>query len=265
MKKCIPIILVLLIVSPLISKKRNCTSCRWCTKPSKSIARRNLRQAKTKKKNTEQNEPVTDNEKNKKPARPQLRNCKGCRWCTKPAKPISRRNLKRVKLAEVEENQKKEQEIEYDDDDDERPPEDKETKKLSHELIDRIKRGDVKNIEALEDLIEKGASVHYKDKEKRTALHWAAVYALPEVVELLMIEDPDMGARDYRGNTPLQLAAMYTTFPSRRETIIRAFLYAGSSVYERNDRGLNVLEIAPSGKLRNFILLTLLKIAFILH
>lgn len=183
---------------------------------------------------------------------PKQRNCKGCKWCTETTIRKSKRICKQINRLKKSDAQvvpvgniKKQDDPEI----------------LGQQLIAAVKRNT--SIDAIEYLIDEGVDVDYTDKEKRTALHWASVYALPEVVELLLVHNADVYAQDYRDNTPLHLVIMYRIHPSKRERIIRDLLFAGASIYDRNSMGLNVLEAAVTNELRTFTLLTSFKRSFI--
>ncbi len=73
-------------------------------------------------------------------------------------------------------------------------------------LMDAAKEGDV---EAVKDLLHRGADVDAKSSKGKTALHYAAANGKVEAVNLLIASGADLNARDRDWHTPLMLAAIY--------------------------------------------------------
>ena len=73
-------------------------------------------------------------------------------------------------------------------------------------LIDAAKAGD---LEAVDDLLHRGAEVDAKSSKGKTALHYAAANGKLDVVNLLITSGADLNARDRDWHTPLMLAAIY--------------------------------------------------------
>ena len=59
----------------------------------------------------------------------------------------------------------------------------------------------------ISDLIDEGADVNAKDKNKMTALHWAAYSGNPDLAKLIIAKGADINAKDRDGSTPLHKAA----------------------------------------------------------
>ena len=73
-------------------------------------------------------------------------------------------------------------------------------------LMDAAKEGDV---EAVKDLLHRGAEVDAKSSKGKTALHYAAANGRLDVVNLLISSGADLNARDRDWHTPLMLSAIY--------------------------------------------------------
>ena len=71
-------------------------------------------------------------------------------------------------------------------------------------LIVAIKEG---HKEVALELLAAGADVHVKDRDRRTALHWACDKGLEEVVEALISSGSQVDEQDMFGLTPVMLAA----------------------------------------------------------
>jgi ankyrin repeat protein len=68
------------------------------------------------------------------------------------------------------------------------------------------------NAEIAETLIGAGASLHAKDFSGREPIHWAAQFARPDVIRVLLDHGCDVDIRDAKGHTPLHWATGATTF-----------------------------------------------------
>jgi len=127
-----------------------------------------------------------------------------------------------------------------------------EKKRASKNLL----RGTRENwpIKELEKLIEKGADVSFRDSLKRTALHWAALEARPEIVELLLTHGSDPNVTDFFGNTPLHLVVEYYVPRLReRRIVIEMLLKERVNIYIRNHNFQNVFDIAYNPQFQNFV------------
>ncbi|SPO07100.1 uncharacterized protein DNG_09794 [Cephalotrichum gorgonifer] len=91
-------------------------------------------------------------------------------------------------------------------------------------------------------LIQGGIGVNVTCTNGQTALHWAAMYARHELVDLLMSSDADPNIRDTEGNTPLHLAV--TRLAVENVGVISALVGGGAAVNLRNKKGITPLEWA---------------------
>ena len=86
----------------------------------------------------------------------------------------------------------------------------------------------------VQELLDKGADVHAVDKDKKTALHYAAAnQAGPEVVELLLSKGANVHLRDQEGWTPLLCCCMNDVTDkglTDRVACLQALLDAGADV-----------------------------------
>lgn len=115
-------------------------------------------------------------------------------------------------------------------------------------------------IKELEKLIKKGADVSFRDDLGRTALHWAALEARSELVELLLTHNSDPNATDFFGNTPLHLVVQYyVPRLKERRIVIEMLLKERVSIYTRNHNSQNVFDIAYNSQFQNFIRYSYLK------
>ena len=73
-------------------------------------------------------------------------------------------------------------------------------------LIEAAKTG---NVEAVKDLVKRGADLEAKSEKAKTALHYAAANGHVDVVNVLLEHGAVVDARDRDWRTPLMLAAIY--------------------------------------------------------
>ena len=73
-------------------------------------------------------------------------------------------------------------------------------------LMDAAKTG---SLEAVKDLLNRGADLEAKSEKGKTALHYAAANGYVEIVSLLLGQGAVVDARDKDWHTPLMLAAIY--------------------------------------------------------
>ena len=96
------------------------------------------------------------------------------------------------------------------------------------------------DIQAVEDLLAKGANVNAKDDKGRTALLWVApARDNPEMAKLLLAKGADVNAKDNAGETALMIAASQSN-----PGILAALLDAGAEVNAQNNEGGTALMAA---------------------
>ena len=88
-------------------------------------------------------------------------------------------------------------------------------------------------LEEVRQLIQDGADINAKDKNKSTPLMSAAEYNTnPEVLKVLLEADTDVNAQSKNGWTPLMHVALYNTNPE----VLKVLLEAGADVNAKEDR-----------------------------
>ena len=80
-------------------------------------------------------------------------------------------------------------------------------------------------------------NINEKDKYGRTALHYAAVHALLDVVKRLVLEESDWNIKDQRGDTPLEFALRESPLRSQpflpcRTTADQVFRSCSSTIFD---------------------------------
>lgn len=127
------------------------------------------------------------------------------------------------------------------------------TVKIKSEELLRIAKTNA-TAEQIEKLLDQGADINFKDKEGKTALHWACTYGHFKAVETLIYNGADIHARDYMGSTPLHAVAKHLTpRPKEREKIITLLFKFGASIYDKDYQDRNVLEISDGQALQRFL------------
>jgi ankyrin repeat protein len=107
-------------------------------------------------------------------------------------------------------------------------------------LIDAAKGGD---LEAVKDLLHRGAEVDAQSEKGKTALHYAAANGHVEVVKLLLANGAQVDARDHEWRTPLMLAAIYGC-----NHTVQALLSAGADTHARTLAGNSALVYAENNE-----------------
>jgi uncharacterized protein len=96
------------------------------------------------------------------------------------------------------------------------------------------------DMQAVKDLLAKGANVDGKDQTRKTALLWAApAHDNPEMVTLLVAKGANVNAQDNDGETALMIAASQSN-----PGILAALLDAGAEVNTQNNAGATALMAA---------------------
>jgi len=105
-------------------------------------------------------------------------------------------------------------------------------------LIEAAKGGD---LEAVKDMLHRGAEVDAQSDKGKTALHYAAANGHVEVVKLLLLQGAQVDARDREWRTPLMLAAIYGC-----NHTVHALLSAGADTHVRTLAGNTALVYAEN-------------------
>ena len=113
---------------------------------------------------------------------------------------------------------------------------DEEAEKLGLELVEKTRDGD---LEAVINLIEKGADVNLKDRCSMTALIWASQNGHLEIVEKLIEAGADVNAKDRSNNTALIRVSV-----SGYLEIVEKLIEANADVNETDSRGYTALMMA---------------------
>ncbi|XP_037025353.1 protein VAPYRIN-like [Bradysia coprophila] len=108
--------------------------------------------------------------------------------------------------------------------------------KLDEDLIAKARRG---NLNAVKNLIERGANIKATDYAQWTALHVSAFWGRLEVVKYLVEYGADIEARSDQGDTALQLAAGGAQFH-----VIKYLVEHGADVNTRDEDGNSPLDMS---------------------
>ena len=96
------------------------------------------------------------------------------------------------------------------------------------------------DMQAVKDLLDKGANVNAKDDTGKTVLHWVApARDNPEMVKRLIARGAGVNAKDNEGETALMIAASQSN-----PGILAALLDAGAEVNAQNNEGGTALMAA---------------------
>jgi uncharacterized protein len=111
------------------------------------------------------------------------------------------------------------------------------------------------SVKEVEELIEKDNDLlNAQDIQLRTPLHWAALLARDEAVEVLVLKGAEVNAQDFQGNTPLHLVAAHTPDPLKRIKIIIFLVRHGANIYLRNIYSYSAIDVAIPFDFRRLIL-----------
>lgn len=92
-----------------------------------------------------------------------------------------------------------------------------------------------------------------RDEQGRTPLHWAAIYARPDIVRILTGKGAAVNARDFQGNTPLQLGVSYQEWPMQRAQVIEELVVHGANIYSKNNSSYSALDDVASAAFRKLM------------
>lgn len=98
-----------------------------------------------------------------------------------------------------------------------------------------------KNIGIAEALLNAGASINIPDKAGWFPLHIAVQNQDVNMVKLLLRYTPEINAQNKYGNTAIWLAVYYA---KGQEVIINMLLDSGADPYQKNNTGINAIELA---------------------
>ena len=98
------------------------------------------------------------------------------------------------------------------------------------------------DMQAVKDLLARGADVNAKDETGKTALLWVApARDNPEMVKVLIAKGADVNAKDKEGETALMIAASQSN-----PGILTELLAAGAEINAQNNAGGTALMAAAS-------------------
>jgi len=143
-------------------------------------------------------------------------------------------------------------------------------------LLDAARRADAA---ALRSLLARGGAVDERDRQGRTALHWAATAGSAEAARLLLERGADVDARSGPSMTPLHWAAakgraeladlllrhgadprarnaygMTPLHEASTAEVARVLIARGAPVGDRDERGMTPLHLARTGKVAKVLL-----------
>ena len=102
--------------------------------------------------------------------------------------------------------------------------------------------------EVIPVLINHGAEVNAKNKKDDAPLHWAAEYANAEMISALHNAGANLNIKNHDGNTPLHLRASAKNILDENTKAICALIEAGANVKAKNAKGLTPLYYAVKHK-----------------
>ncbi|WP_419198621.1 ankyrin repeat domain-containing protein [Wolbachia endosymbiont of Rhagoletis cingulata] len=112
---------------------------------------------------------------------------------------------------------------------------------LDKELLTAVQDGDLNKVEGLAN---RGASLDTKDNNDWTLLHFAASSNKFDIVKFLLDKNANIKAKDVYGNTPLHVAAQYD---SKLEIVEFLLDKNASGINDVNNNGSTPLHVATQG------------------
>jgi ankyrin repeat protein len=114
------------------------------------------------------------------------------------------------------------------------------------EIHEAAGSGNIEKVEAL--LKDNPKLVSSKDREERTALHWAANYGKKAVAELLLAKGANVNAKSWHGLTPLHYAVT-----NGHKTTVELLLAKGANVNVKSNDGYTPFHLAVDGDFKDII------------
>jgi ankyrin repeat protein len=109
--------------------------------------------------------------------------------------------------------------------------------KIAQSVVEAAKRADAATVR---QLVLDGADINARDRNRRTALHWAALYGGKGLVAILIDAGAQVDARDYYG-TPCHLA-----IGRGHKDVVKLLMDAGADVSQLYDEHWTVLHLAAT-------------------
>lgn len=100
-----------------------------------------------------------------------------------------------------------------------------------------------KEIGVVKALVNAGANINIPDKAGWTPLHIAVMNQDVNMVEVLLRCNPEINAQNKYGNTAIWIAVYYA---KGRDNIINLLLDAGADPYQKNNTGINAIQLAQA-------------------
>ena len=117
---------------------------------------------------------------------------------------------------------------------------------VTNELLETplIKAVEYENHEAALYLLDHGASVHTRDHEGYSAIHWATIGHDMKMVKLLLIRGASLFSETDNGETPLHHAAQYGN-----AKLVRFYIKRGADVNQESQCGTPLFQAITQGRL----------------
>ena len=119
------------------------------------------------------------------------------------------------------------------------------TDERHHDILDATEKGDAARTQAL--LGDNRKLVAFRDKDERTALHYAACFGHADVAMILLSQGASLDARDREAYAPLHYAAR-----KRRLAVPQVLAPNGADLDVRGNEDATALRV-PAGKGRRSI------------